>query len=338
MSRPLLRCLAALIAATMPVLANADPIRLKFAYYAADTEEIWITTIRPFIDAVNADAKGVIEIRPAVNGALGPLAQQPQRVAEGGADMSFIVPDLTPDRFPDNAVIELPGLFADVREATLVADRLIAAGKLRGFDNYFIIGALGLVPASLHSRAPLATLEDYAGKRVRASRTIEGRILQELGVNVVSLPIGEAAQALAVGAIDGIFMAPIPLVDFGIAKYVRYHYFPNLGGAIAVLVMNRRLFDALPEAGQDAMRKYSGDWISERYVAGIAGFSEKILKDWRADPRQRLVQPSAAETQRLQALYRIATNAVTADNPDARELLAAIAAELGKLRKGPPGG
>jgi TRAP-type C4-dicarboxylate transport system substrate-binding protein len=335
MNHPMLRCLAALIAAMTPLLADADPLRLKFAYFAADTDETWITTIRPFIEAVNEEAKGIIEIKPAIGSAL---AVQAQHVLDGTADMSFIVPGLTPARFPDNDILELPGLFADLREATLVATHLIAAGKLRGFEDYYVIGALGTMPASLHSRMQGTTLEDYAGKRVRASRAVEARVLQELGINPVSLPIVETSQALALGAIDGILMAPIPLVDYGVAKYVRYHYFPNLGGAVAALVMNRRVFDALPEAGQAAIRKYSGDWIAERYATGIAGFTEKILKDWRADPRQRLAGPSAEEALRLKAVYRIATKAAVAENPGAAELLAAVAAERAKLRKGPPGG
>jgi len=273
-----------------------------------------------------------------VGGVPGGVAQQAQRVLEGTDEMSFIVPGLTPARFPDADILEMPGLFADLREATLVASHLIAAGKLRGFEGYFVIGALGAVPASLHSRLQGTTLEDYAGKRVRTGRAIEGKVLQELGINPVSLPIGETAQALAVGAIDGILMAPLPLVDYGIAKYVRFHYFPNFGGALSALVMNRRIFDALPQAGQEAIRKYSGDWIAERYTAGIAGFTDKILKDWGADPRQRLIMPSAAEARRLKAVFRIVTHAALAENPDAEAVLDAIAAERDKLRKGPPGG
>jgi len=66
-------------------------------------------------------------IRHYSGGVLGrDISQQPDLVLDGKADIAFVVPGYTPARFPDNAVVELPGLFHDTREATLVYIRLIA--------------------------------------------------------------------------------------------------------------------------------------------------------------------------------------------------------------------
>ena len=42
------------LAALVPTIVRADPVTLKFAFFAPDTEKTWTTTIKPFIDAVNA--------------------------------------------------------------------------------------------------------------------------------------------------------------------------------------------------------------------------------------------------------------------------------------------
>lgn len=47
------------------------------------------------------------------------IAQQPQTILDGKADIAFVVPGYTPDRFPDNSAVELPGLFTGTREAPL---------------------------------------------------------------------------------------------------------------------------------------------------------------------------------------------------------------------------
>ena len=80
-------------------------------------------------------------------GALGKApAQQPQLVRDGVADIAYIVPGYTAEQFPDNAVIELPGLFRDQREASLVFTRLIAANALRGYEDFVVINAFTAEP------------------------------------------------------------------------------------------------------------------------------------------------------------------------------------------------
>ena len=80
---------------------------------------------------MNAASGGTVEIELYPNGALGRAPQQQaQMVLDGVADIGFIVPPFTPGRFPDSEVMELPGLFRDLAEATQVYTRLLQAGVL----------------------------------------------------------------------------------------------------------------------------------------------------------------------------------------------------------------
>src|ERR1700691_4016807 len=110
MFKVLARC-ALLSFSLLPSMATAQPIELKFSFFTSDRSNIYQTTIKPFVDAVNDEGRGLIEIKMYFSGAISAVqAQQPQLVADGTADMALIVPSQSPDRFGDSAVMELPGM------------------------------------------------------------------------------------------------------------------------------------------------------------------------------------------------------------------------------------
>src|ERR1700733_12348429 len=118
MFKALTRC-ALLALALSPFAAAAEPISLQLAYITSDRSQFYLYVIKPFVDAVNAEANGAIKIEVYFSGVLdGNLPQQPRLVLDGVADIAFIVPGQSPDLFPDNTVLELPGLFNDAREVT----------------------------------------------------------------------------------------------------------------------------------------------------------------------------------------------------------------------------
>jgi TRAP-type C4-dicarboxylate transport system substrate-binding protein len=110
MRKVLVRCgLVAL--ALLPTVANADPAVLKLAFFSSDRSTTYLAAVKPFVDAVNADGKGLVEIVLHSGGVLGrEIAQQPQVVLNGSADIAFVVPGYSPERFPDNAAVEFVGL------------------------------------------------------------------------------------------------------------------------------------------------------------------------------------------------------------------------------------
>ena len=131
MIKMITRC-ALLLCALVPVVAAvAGPITLKMAYFSSDRTSTYLAAIKPFVDAVNTEGAGLVQIDVSLSGALGknPI-QQLQLVLDGSADLAFVVPGYTPVHFPDNEVIELPGLFKNIREATLVYTGLVAANCL----------------------------------------------------------------------------------------------------------------------------------------------------------------------------------------------------------------
>ncbi len=90
---------------------------LKWAVFTPDSEVTFRTVMKPFAEAVQRESDNAVAFDLFPNGALGRNpGQQPQMVIDGIADVAWVVPSYSPGRFPDTEVLELPGLFTDLRE------------------------------------------------------------------------------------------------------------------------------------------------------------------------------------------------------------------------------
>ena len=329
---------AAMAAACSQLVAGgaaAQATKLKFAVFTPDKEQTFVTVMKPFAEAVNKDAAGAVEIDLFPNGALGrsPL-QQAQMVLDGVADIGWIIASYTPGRFQENEVFELPGQFRDLQEATNVFTRLVLSGKVKGYDDFHVIGLFGTAPYSLHSRNPLGTIADIKDKKIRSSGAIEGETLKALGAVPIGMPVTEVPEAISRGTVDGTTSHPSPLFDFGIARVTSYHFFTRLGIVPLAILMNKKKFDSLPKAGQDAIRKYSGEWTAARFNKGIGDYNDSLVKQLQADPKRKVVFPSQAELDSMQPAFKGVIDAWSAKSPRNKELLGLLQAEISSIRSG----
>ena len=149
-------CAVVILTAFSMAAAQASPVTLKFAFFANQKERTWTTTLKPFIDKINEEGKGIVQIKAYPNGALGRnMAQQAQMLLDGVADIAFVLPALTPGRFAENEVMELPGIVRNVKDATLIYTKMLRGGKIKGFEDYYVIAALGGDPFPISTRNPI---------------------------------------------------------------------------------------------------------------------------------------------------------------------------------------
>jgi TRAP-type C4-dicarboxylate transport system substrate-binding protein len=319
-----------------PLAAAAEPIKLKLAYFTSDQASLYKIAIKPFVDAVNSDEHSGIEIVTYAGGSLGKeQAQQAQLVRDGVADIAFVALGPTADQFADGAVMQLPGLFDDLREATLVHSRMIASRIVEGYEDFFVIGAFATEPQSIHMRPPIATLEDIRGKRIRANNAIEAATLAKLGMSPVVLPIGKTAEAVSGGTIDGATSVVAPLVTFGLGRVMTYHYLLRLGSNVTTILMSRKKFESLPAASQDVIRRYSGEWLAERYIKGFEAYNTQVLNGLETDSARKVIVPSQAETDLASQVFKGVRAEWAQSSPHHRQLLSAVEAELRQVRSAP---
>ena len=74
--------LAIFALALTPALAAGEPITLKLSFFASEQSDAYRDGVKPFVDAVNAEGKGLVTIKVYPKGALGnAVAEQPGMVA-----------------------------------------------------------------------------------------------------------------------------------------------------------------------------------------------------------------------------------------------------------------
>ena len=320
----------ALLAAT--VAAAAEPVTLKLAFFGSDRSSTYLAAIKPFVDAVNAEGKGLVEIQPYLSGTLGKeIAQQPQIVLDGKADLAFIVPGYTPELFPDNTVLELPGLFRNGTDATRVYTRLIAERALMGYRDFVVIGAYESEPETFHGRVSITSLQDIKGRRIRVNNAGETVALERLGAIPVPLQITAVSEALSSDAIDATLMARTPLADYGISRVATHHFLLTTSGAPLALVMNRKVFEGLPPAAQAIIQKYSGTYAAERFAELYAATDQKVMAQLRADPKRQIATPTTSEIKWADTVFKAVRAELASRDPHRQALLQAVENELGML-------
>jgi TRAP-type C4-dicarboxylate transport system substrate-binding protein len=331
-----LLCCAVIAAVFTPFAARSEPIKLKFAFFASDREYAYRAVVKPFADAVNLEGKGAVEVELFPGGGLGrTYAEQAQLVLDGIADIAWVNPSLAPELFPDNSVIELPGLFRDARETSQVYTRLVIAEALQGYDDFFVIAAVGTRPLDIHMHPLMTSLADLKGRKIRTLNGTEGSVLRALGMDPQVIPINRTAEAINRGAIDGSTAPPAVLIDFGIARFTTYHYLLDLGTAPLLILMNRKKFDSLPKQGQDVIRKFSGQWAIARYVETTESYDNSVMEQLKSDPKRNVILPSAPDLASAQTTFATVIEAWISQRPRNRELLNLVHAEIAKSRSDP---
>jgi TRAP-type transport system periplasmic protein len=323
------------LAVTAPLKASADPIELKLSYFGTAQAETFLCGVKPFVDSVNGEGKGLVNIQVYFNSALGQSqSRQPQLVLDGGADMALLVPGMTPYRFPDNVLLELPGIFESVREGTLVYSRLIADKALKGYDDFLVIGAYTSAPNIIHSRKPTGSLDTLKGQKIRANNAVQAEVLASLGATPTILDTTKVAQAIKAGAVDGAAFSPNGTLEFGIAPVAPYHYLLRVGTAPLVLAMSRKRFASLPQQVQTVIGKYSGKWTAVRWATTYEIAENRALAQLRADPKEHVIAPSPADLDSAQRAYGTLSESWAANGSRNRELLRALGKELAAVRSG----
>jgi TRAP-type C4-dicarboxylate transport system substrate-binding protein len=318
-----------------PVSAMADPIKLTLSFFTSDRSNIYQNSIKPFVDAVNEEGRGLIEIEIFFSGAISKVqSQQPLLVADGTVDLAIIVPGQLPDRFTNNAVIELPGLYRDSREASTVFTKLVAANALSGYSDYVVVGAFVSENESIHSRKPINSIGDLKDLVVRTNNRMEAAALEKLGAVPILMPINQTTAAVSRGNIDAATLPPSMLFEFGVGRVTSHHFMLRLGGAPTALVMNRKKFDSLPPKAQAIIRKYGSGWLSEVSAAGMGKIDALVREELKADARRNVVIPSSAEMAVAQAAFESVISDWSASSAHNLELLTLAKSELSKLRSG----
>jgi TRAP-type C4-dicarboxylate transport system substrate-binding protein len=313
-------------------LARAED-RLKWAVFTPDSEVTFRTVMKPFAETVARETDNAVVFDLFPNGALGRNpGQQPQMIIDGVADVAWVVPSYSPGRFPDTEVLELPGIFRDLRESSLVATRLNQHKALHDYGDFYVIGMWGTAPYSIHTNFPVNSIADLKGKTIRASSKNESAALRAFGAVPIGMPVTEIPEAISRGTISGTTSHLAPFFDFGLDRVTNNHFFIGLGVVPLAILLNRKKFEALPDAARTVIERNAGDALTKTWIESITSYNAANLKKLESNPKNKVVFPSQAELDTAQKLLAPVRDEWVAASERHKELKAALDTELAAVR------
>lgn len=293
--------LAAGIALTASV-ATAQARELAFAVFIPAASPTVQQIYEPWIEWFNEEAaEHGVSIRLFAGGTLGrnPLAQA-QMVRDGVADITLTVPSYTPGVYPDYDIFELPGFARNTAEGSLAALEMQREGLLRGYEDFHVVAMYSSGAYMLHSRNPIASVEDIDGQRFRVAGQIQTAVIEALGGVPQSLGAGEMAENIDRGLIDGAMTDASVARTFRVTDVTSHHYDANLGVLVFAIVLNRGVYEELPEPVQELLSQ-SGEVIVARQIEHYGAAIERNIAEWQADEARTVIIPDEAERERIAA-------------------------------------
>lgn len=306
---------------------------LKFSFFGPAKDPTYADILEPWIEAINKEGEGVVRIDSFPGGALvrGP-AGQAKAVMDGVVDLAWVVPAYTPGRFPDNDVMELSGVFENVRETSIVFRRLYDRGLLSGYEDFYVPLLSTTHPYAIHTKERVATMDDIKGLKLRAGGPVASAAIKALGGVPVGMPIPGVAENISKGVLDGTGSEWNVMYSFKIIEVAKNHYMQRLGTVPLSVLMNKSSFEGLSAEAQAIIEKHSGEALSRKFGDVHFAIQGDKLAKTKAMADHTIVMPSDSEVKRWDTLMQSVNEEWIASHPKGKELYAAAMEELAKVR------
>jgi TRAP-type C4-dicarboxylate transport system substrate-binding protein len=208
--------------------------------------------------------RGRVKITLFPGGTLTPADKCYDGVVKGISDIGMSVLGYTRGRFPLTEVIDLPLGYKSGLAATRLVNSYYKKFHPREFADIKVLYLHAHGPGILHSKKPVAKLEDLKGLRIR-STGLSAKVVSALGGVPVAMPMGETYDALRRGMVEG-SMAPMESLQgwkWGeVVKFTTESYGSAYSTAFFV-GMNKDKWNALSGDLQKIIEKVNQEWIQK---------------------------------------------------------------------------
>jgi TRAP-type transport system periplasmic protein len=246
--------LALALASALPRPARADGDVLRFATMAP-AGTAWAREFNAF--ARDVEEQSGVRIKWYFGGIAGDERAMGQRLARGQIDGVASGGPLCEQLAPSLRALRVMGLITSTAEEQFAIDRLrpIFEGELRK-QGVVPLSIVPIGPHILFATRPLKTMGDVARARLWVWDRDDVLIteLRGLGVQVVALPVEDAAAAFDERRVDGFIAPPSAALAFQWSARSRYVTDLRLDYFAGCMVVADRAFDPLPSAAQEIIR------------------------------------------------------------------------------------
>lgn len=274
---------------------------------------------------------GEVTVKMFPGGTLGRSpAQQLQLVADGVADVAFIVPGYNPGVFPGVTVGELPYTVTSAVDGSKAMWKMYEEGKLDGdFDKFYIVGLFTTSPQAVASKGAIMSPGEMAGKNFRASSPNLLAAIEKMdAVAVGGITAPTIAESISRGVIDGSFNEWNAIKSFRIMEAIDHVLEVPMGTSPLMVVMNKEKYDGLTDAAKAGIDKVSGAAFSANFGEQFDGQNAAARAEAVAEGRIKITEPDQATLDAWQAATQPAIDAWLAESPERAALLEAYKAAM----------
>ncbi len=288
--------------------AIAQEVTIRLQHFVSPNSANPRYFIEPWAEKVEADSAGRIkvEIYPLMQ--LGGRApDQYDMIRDGVIDGGWVIPGYQPGRFPEAEALELPFMMPKSGEAASIAAWEFTQKYLA--DDF---ADVQLIAAHMHGRgivykkgAPVETVEDFEGLKLRGPSRPATMLLKKLGATPVGLPVPAFPEAVSKGVVDGgvitYEMAPSLKLEELTDSNTDVSGDHSLYNLYFIWAMNKDKYNSLPDDLKAVIDANSGAmaaaWAGRAHDTGDAD-GKNVLE--ASDNVAGLI--SEAETARIMAL------------------------------------
>lgn len=220
-----------------------------------------------FINQLNNDAKGTVQIRLVGGPEAIPSFEQANAVKNGVLDVACLPPAFYVSIMPeaDSQILATTSTL-DQRKSGAYAT-LQAAHKAR--MGVHLLASYGDgIRFHVFTSKPVARIEDLKSMKLRTTPNYTP-FFQALGVSLVNTAPGEVQQALERGVVDGYGWPLIGIFDLGWANFTRYRVDPGFYTVIVNVLVNDKKWQSLTPAQRAALER-TATWFDQENLKWVA--------------------------------------------------------------------
>ena len=312
---------AALVAALglTATSAFAQEVTLRFQHFVSPASANPTYFMQPWADTIEEQSNGRIKVELYPFMQLGGAApSQFDLIRDGAIDGGWVIPGYQPNRFPEAEAMELPFMTTKSgEEASAAAWQFTQEFLMDDFADVHVIAAHMHGPGIVHKRgAPIETVEDFAGLKLRGPSRPATLLLEELGATPIGMPVPQFPEALSRGVVDGGVitweMSPALKLNELTDSHTDVAGDQALYNLYFIWAMNKDVYEGMPEDLRAIIDANSGMMASQ--WAGRAHDTGDIVgRDLMAADGNAIAELSEAETARIKALGAKVTDAWIAE-------------------------
>ena len=315
--------------------ARADePTTLRFAVPGASPVSSTFTgVVQPWASRVEADADGALKLQAFFN--IANFANVYDRVANGVADVGYIVLGPMGGKFPGSGVVELPSDIGGAREGAgafwkLVQDGLVSAE----FAEVRPLAVFVFPQNMMNTAKPIASLADVKGLRVATLSKGAGDIADRLGGAPISTNPAGLYELLQRRTVEAAIIGWLGLAVFKLPEVTTHHVLLGLDSGGGALVMNKDAYAKLPAKAKQAVDRNTGTTASLALGASFDKIFADAEKAVRSAPVRTFITVMPVERERFaREVAAPVTEEWVKKTPNGAAILAAYRAEAARLRQ-----